>query len=179
MLLDYPEGFLVSYSTSFGNDAPSFSRYMGKNATLVNVGGEGSPRYELVEEKGVHEDDPNVYEKRAKKDVLLPGDTKLLPTGIGDEDLHHMQNWFECLRSRQQPHATVHNGYGHSVACIMAARSYWERQAALLRSESGGDPRPPAGGVARASRPCFTTARIAGLRLPLEIPQAPSPLPRG
>ena len=126
VLLDYPKGFLVSYSTSFGNDAPSFSRYMGKNATLVNVGGEGSPRYELVEEKGVHEDDPNVYEKRAKKDVLLPGDTKLPPTGIGDEDLHHMQNWFECLRSRQQPHATVHNGFGHSVACIMAARSYWE-----------------------------------------------------
>jgi predicted dehydrogenase len=126
VLLDYPKGFLVSYSTSFGNDAPSFSRYMGKKATLVNIGGEGSPRYELVEEKGVHEDDPDVYEKRSKKDVLLPGDTKLPPTGIGDEDLHHMQNWFECLRSRQQPHATVHNGFSHSVVCIMAARSYWE-----------------------------------------------------
>jgi predicted dehydrogenase len=125
-LFEYPKGFLVSYATSFGNDAPSFTRYMGKHATLVNIGGEGSPRYELVEEKGVHEDDPNVYEKRAKKDVLLPGDTQLPPTGIGDEDLHHMQNWFECLRNRQQPHATVREGFGHSVACIMAARSYWE-----------------------------------------------------
>ena len=28
-LLEYPKGFLVSYSTSFGNDAPSFTRYMG------------------------------------------------------------------------------------------------------------------------------------------------------
>jgi hypothetical protein len=36
-----------------------------------------------------------------------------------------MTNWFECLRSREQPHATVHNGYAHSVACIMAAHSYW------------------------------------------------------
>jgi predicted dehydrogenase len=125
-LLEYPKGFLVSYSTSFGNDAPSFTRYMGKKATLINIGGEGSPRYQLVEEKGVHEDDASVYEKRAATDVLLPGDTKLPPTGIGDEDLHHMENWFECLRSRQQPHATVHEGYAHSVACIMAARSYWE-----------------------------------------------------
>ncbi|MBZ5543639.1 MAG: Gfo/Idh/MocA family oxidoreductase, partial [Acidobacteriia bacterium] len=125
-LLDYPKGFLVSYSTSFGNDSPSFTRYMGKKATLVNIGGEGSPRYQLVEEKGVHEDDPNVYEKRAKKDILLPGDTQLPPTGIGDEDLHHMENWFECLRSRQQPHATVREGFGHSVACIMAAHSYWQ-----------------------------------------------------
>ena len=125
-LLDYPKGFLVSYSTSFGNDSPSFTRYMGKKATLFNIGGEGSPRYQLVEEKGVHEDDSDIYEKRAKKDILLPGDTKLPPTGIGDDDLHHMENWFECLRSRQQPHATVHNGYGHSVACIMAAHSYWQ-----------------------------------------------------
>src|SRR5215469_14663101 len=40
-LLDYPKGFLVSYSTSFGNDSPGFTRYMGKKATLNNVGGEG------------------------------------------------------------------------------------------------------------------------------------------
>jgi len=53
-LLEYPKGFLVSYSTSFGNDAPSFTRYMGKKATLINLGGEGSPRYKLVEEGGNH-----------------------------------------------------------------------------------------------------------------------------
>ena len=72
-LLEYPKGFLVSYSTSFGNDSPSFTRYMGKKATLVNIGGEGSPRYQLVEEKGVHEDDANVYETRATTNVRLPG----------------------------------------------------------------------------------------------------------
>ena len=125
-LLEYPKGFLVSYATSFGNDAPSFTRYMGKRATLMNIGGEGSPRYQLVEERGTHEDDAGIYEKRATRDVLLPGSSALPPTGIGDEDLHHMANWFECLRSRQAPHATVHEGFAHSVACIMAARSYWE-----------------------------------------------------
>ena len=50
-LLEYP-GFLASYSTSFGNDSDSFSRIMGKKATLVNIGGEGSPRWKLVEETG-------------------------------------------------------------------------------------------------------------------------------
>ena len=35
-LLQYPKGFLVSYSTSFGNDAPSFTRYMGNTASLIN-----------------------------------------------------------------------------------------------------------------------------------------------
>ena len=55
----------------------------------------------------------------------LPGDTDLPPTGIGDEDLSHMTNWLDCLRSRKQPNATVQNGFSHSVACIMAARAYW------------------------------------------------------
>ncbi len=124
-LLEYPKGFLVSYSTSFGNDAPSFTRYMGKKASLINIGGEGSPRYQVVEEKGTHEDDADIDQKRESKFVLLPGETGLPPMGIDDLTTEHMANWFECLRSRQQPHATVNNGFAQSVACIMAAQSYW------------------------------------------------------
>ena len=37
-----------------------------------------------------------------------------------------MTNWLDCLRSRQQPNATVHNGFAHSVAIIMATRAYRE-----------------------------------------------------
>jgi predicted dehydrogenase len=124
-LLEYPKGFLVSYSTSFGNDAPSFTRYMGKKASLINHGGEGSPRYQLVEEKGTHEDDADIDQKRESKFVLLPGETGLPPLGIDDLTTEHMANWLECMRSRQQPHATVHEGFAHSVACMMAAQSYW------------------------------------------------------
>jgi predicted dehydrogenase len=124
-LLEYPKGFLVSYSTSFGNDAPSFTRYMGKKATLINVGGEGSPRYQVTEEKGTHEDDVDVDQKRASKFITLPGETKTPPMGIDDLSLEHMGNWFDCMRSRQQPNATVHDGFAHSVACMMATESYW------------------------------------------------------
>jgi len=31
----------------------------------------------------------------------------------------------DCLRSRKQPNATVHHGFAHSVACMMATRAYW------------------------------------------------------
>jgi predicted dehydrogenase len=124
-LLEYPKGFLVSYSTSFGNDAPSYTRFMGKNATLFNIGGEGSPRYQLIEEKGTHEDDADIDQKRASKFILLPGQTQLPPMGIDDLTLEHMANWLECMRSRKQPNATVHDGFAHSVACTMAAQSYW------------------------------------------------------
>lgn len=124
-LLEYPKGFLVSYSTSFGNDAPSFTRYMGKNATLINIGGEGSPRYQMIEEKGTHEDDTDIDQKRESKFIILPGESKIPPMGIDDLTLEHMANWLECVRSRNQPHATVHDGFAHSVACMMAAESYW------------------------------------------------------
>jgi predicted dehydrogenase len=123
-LLEYPKGFLLSFSTSFGNDADSFSRIMGKKATLINQGGEGSPRWLLVEEKGNHESNPNV--KRAQRFVTLPGSDQPGPASVGDEDLSHMTNWLTCLRTRQQPNATVLNGFSHSVAVIMAARAYRE-----------------------------------------------------
>jgi predicted dehydrogenase len=124
-LLEYPKGFLVSYATSFGNDAPSYTRYMGKTATLVNVGGEGSPRYEVVEEKGNHEDNYEIDKERAAKFIRLPGDKGLPPMGIDDMSPEHMENWLECLRTRKQPVATVHDGFAQSVACMMAAESYW------------------------------------------------------
>jgi predicted dehydrogenase len=122
-LVEYPT-MIASFSTSFGNDSDSFSRIMGKKATLVNIGGEGSPRWKVVEEKGNHEDNPNI--ERAERWVTLPGDTKPGPINIGDEDLSHLTNWMECLRSRKlETNATVDHGYMHSVACIMAAQSYW------------------------------------------------------
>ncbi|HXW54892.1 MAG TPA: Gfo/Idh/MocA family oxidoreductase [Candidatus Cybelea sp.] len=123
-LFEYPKGFLVSYSTSFGNDSPGSTRYMGKKATLTNIGGEGSPRYQLVEEKGNHEDDADIDRQRAATYILLPGETKLPPMSIDDRSLEHMANWFECMRSRQQPHCTAQDGFAHSVACMMAAEAY-------------------------------------------------------
>jgi predicted dehydrogenase len=136
VLLKYPKGFLVSYATSFGNDAPSYTRIMGKTGTLFNTGGEGSPRWQFVEEKGNHEEDFNVDQKRVVKDILLPGDISLPPMGIGDEDLSHMTNWLDCLRSRHQPNATVEHGFSHSVACMMAAKSYWSGKKLYWDSES-------------------------------------------
>ena len=124
-LFTYPRGTLVSYSTSFGNDAPSFTRIMGKKATMINHGGEGSPRWQMVEEKGNHEDDPTVDSRRAVKDILLSGDKGLPPGFMGDEEPSHMTNWFACIRTRKPPNATVQHGFSHSVACMMAVRAYW------------------------------------------------------
>ena len=77
-----------------------------------------------MEEKGNHEDNPFV--KRTQKYVTLPGSDKPGPPYIGDEDLSHQDNWFSCIRSRQQPNTTVHDGFASAVGVIMAARSQQE-----------------------------------------------------
>ena len=88
------------------------------------IGAEGSQRWKLVEEKGTHEDNPFLH--RTETNVTLPGTSNLAPPFISDNDLSHMTNWLDCLRSRQQPNATVRDGFAHSVAVIMAARAYRE-----------------------------------------------------
>jgi predicted dehydrogenase len=141
-LLEYPEGFLVSYSTSFGNDSDSSTRIMGDKGTLINIGGEGSQRWKLVEEKGTHESNPFV--RRSEKFVRAPGEKfqvtqlpqKLFMGAVektygpmpfsSDKNASHMKNWLACLRTRQDPNASVDAGFTHSVAAIMAARAQRE-----------------------------------------------------
>src|SRR6266702_4981223 len=82
-LLEYPKGFLVSYSTSFGNDSDSFTRIMGDKGTLVNIGGEGSQRWKLIEEKGTHERNPFVRRPE-----------KLIKLGAGER---HGMSWSQKL----------------------------------------------------------------------------------
>src|SRR5207302_48271 len=102
-----------------------------------------SPRWKVVEEKGTYEDNP--YLKRAEKWATVPGDDKVPPMHISDNVPFHMSNWFDCLRSRKQPNATVLDGYAHSVAVIMAARSYREGPSATSFPSSptpASDPAP-------------------------------------
>ena len=64
---------------------------------------------------------------------------------ISDSNPSHMKNWFECLRSRKQPNATVEHGFAHSVAVIMAARAqregkklYWDRDKEQIVDQPAG-----------------------------------------
>ena len=36
----------------------------------------------------------------------------------------HMQNWFDCIRSRKEPNCPFEIGYRTALACQMAVASY-------------------------------------------------------
>jgi len=123
-LLTYPKGFLVSYSTSFGNDATG-TRGSWEKGDLVQHRRRRESALAHRRRGWQSRGRQHVEQKRKGKDILLAGDKTLPPTEIPDEDLSHLTNWFDCLRSRKQPNATVHHGFSHSVACMMATQAYW------------------------------------------------------
>ena len=104
-LWEYPEGFLVAYSTNFGNSHDSSFKLLGDQGTidiahwnLAHLTAEGGSK-----NKGVI---------RGKKPV------KEIPHA------DHFLDWLQCIRSRETPNADIEAGWQHGVAVIMAMRAY-------------------------------------------------------
>ena len=102
-ILEYPEGFLVRYNTTFGSGANSFFKIVGTRGVIDATRWQWDKPFAL---SGDGSGEP---------DKIKPG------SGIPMlESTPHMKNWLECLRSRKQPLAPIDAGYAHSVAVIMA-----------------------------------------------------------
>ena len=104
-LWEYPEGFLVAYSTNFGNSGDSTLRIMGDQGTLdfahwslIHLTAEGA-----IKNRG------KIRGKTQVKDIAQPD---------------HFLNWLECLRTRKAPNADIEAGYQHAVATLMAVRAF-------------------------------------------------------
>lgn len=138
VVLTYPQGFLHTYATTFGNSYRSFTRIQGTQGTIDNFGGEGASLYLVTKEGGPGA--PGLADGRprylAPPSMGLPEDQGRIlsvpgappPDSYGphDDDVHHLMDWLNAMRSRSQPGATVDHGFSHSIACIMATESYWK-----------------------------------------------------
>ena len=102
----YPEGFMVSYSTNSGNSGGnSFSIF--EDLGDMNLLDWNAPTV-----SGTH-----VYP--AKKTTL--GLETAVPPVPRPE---HFLDWFQCLRTRKIPNASIEAGYQHGVAVIMAQLAF-------------------------------------------------------
>ncbi len=102
VVLEYPKGFLCHFYASLTNSAG------GPEIIVRGTDGSFDSRTWTISGEGGGEN-------RIKEAI------KIQPK----PSVSHMRNWLECIRSRQQPNATVEHGYQHSIACIMAAQALW------------------------------------------------------
>jgi predicted dehydrogenase len=103
-ILEYPEGFLVRYNTTFGTDSNSFLKFFGTRGVMdaTNWG------------------DPWLISGQRGEADSIPAGAKI-PEAASTP---HMKNWLECLHSRKEPAAPIDAGYQHAVACLMADESW-------------------------------------------------------
>jgi predicted dehydrogenase len=101
----YPEGFMVSYSTNFGNGFGNSYKFFGDQGVL-KLDNLRAPV--LTAEGG------------SKNKGAIRGENPV--EAIEQPD--HFLNWLQCLRNRKTPHAPIEAGYQHAVACLMAVESF-------------------------------------------------------
>jgi predicted dehydrogenase len=101
----YPEGFLVSYSTNFGNSGENCFKILGDQGAMDIV----HWNLPVLTAEGAGRNRGLIRGKKPVKEVPRPD---------------HYLDWLQCLRSRKTPNASIDAGYQHAVACIMAMRSY-------------------------------------------------------
>ena len=122
---------LHSYSTSFGNAYGSYTAIRGTEGTLYSIGAEGSPQWWWLPEGYSGWESHVVFDRKLPRDlkpelVTIPGHPEVPPTEQSDDLKSHMANWVECMRTRATPNGSIDSGYAHSIAAIMATRSYRE-----------------------------------------------------
>lgn len=126
---------LYSYASSYANKFGDYTCIRGKDGTLFAHGGEGSPRWFFLRE---HQDLPGGFDfyeglkeavRTGKAEMITAPEygEKLLPVSLSDDSKFHMDNWIDCMRSRNpNTNGNIHTGFWHSVGAILATRSYRE-----------------------------------------------------
>ena len=104
-LWEYPEGFLVAYSTNFGNAGDNALRINGDQGTMDIL----HWNLPVLTAEGATKKRGKIRGRQPVKEVPHPD---------------HYLDWLQCLRSRKTPNASIDAGYQHAVACIMAVRAY-------------------------------------------------------
>ncbi|HJN10102.1 MAG TPA: Gfo/Idh/MocA family oxidoreductase [Pirellulaceae bacterium] len=99
----YPEGFMVSYTTNFGNSS-------GRSYHFYGSGG--------VMDLSSH-DAPTVSGEGAAIRGELRDKVAVDPVEVPD----HFLNWLQCIRSGKTPNASIEAGYQHSIASIMSVQA--------------------------------------------------------
>ncbi len=123
--MEQPEKILFTWNSGFGNRfyTADDDVLMGRHGTLIRR--DEVVRY--VPEGERHHGTPagSSHASSAGPDIV---------SGDSDTDLH-MQNFFDCVRSRKEPNCPFELGYKSAIACQMALASLHQKRAVRWNAE--------------------------------------------
>src|SRR5690242_17036945 len=111
--MDQPENLLFTWNSGFGNN------YYGEDGHDLALGNNGT----LLRVKENVSYIPQGHHAAAAPETSAPSGGAPDIVGGSDETNEHMQNFFECVRSRREPNCPFELGYRSAVACQMALAS--------------------------------------------------------
>lgn len=101
---EYPEGFLVHYSTNFGNGSGNTFKIFGDVGVMDMV----NWHKPILTAEGGSRNKGAIRGQNEVQEVPRPD---------------HFLDWLQCVRSRGTPNASIDAGYQHAVACLMGVRA--------------------------------------------------------
>lgn len=124
-------GVLYKYGSCYASNFGSRTVIHGDRGTLFAIGGEGSPQWWYVPETYSGWASNLVFGDSAapapKPEPVLPeGVTEIPSTSQSDDLKAHMDDWVRGMRTRKPCNGSIETGFAHSVATVMATRSYRE-----------------------------------------------------
>lgn len=122
---------LYKYGSCYASNFGSRTVIHGDRGTLFAVGGEGSPQWWYAPETysgwGSHLVFGDSAAPAPKPVPVLPeGVTEIPKTSQSDDLEAHMSDWVRGMRARKPCNGSIETGFAHSVAAMMATRSYRE-----------------------------------------------------
>jgi predicted dehydrogenase len=116
LMLEYPE-LTINWQSTFSNKQYGLGeRIMGSDGSIEHVSGSN----DMV--SGASASGHTFYPEKMNS---KPGTM----SEVGkDPGVNHMQNWFDCIRSRKEPNAPVETGFKSAVACHMANLAYQNKR---------------------------------------------------
>ncbi|MEX6691317.1 Gfo/Idh/MocA family oxidoreductase [Danxiaibacter flavus] len=117
---DASKGFQVTFASRMGNgDDDPGEIYYSNGGELNLMNNKISPKGGLsAKAAGAMQLQANLLPEMNLSEIEEKVSTSA-NTGGDSLTLAHVGNWMECVRSRQQPNASVEAGYSHSIATIM------------------------------------------------------------
>jgi hypothetical protein len=118
--MSQPENLLFTWNSMFGNNT------FGEGDDMV-LGNRGTI---LRDDRDRVHYEPQDRRSEARFTEAAGASAKKTAdiVGGGDATLVHMQNFFDCIRSRKEPHCPFEIGFRSAIACSMAMTSYRENR---------------------------------------------------